>query len=262
MTGTDSFHTLAAAARAADHDRYLCALFAPPPARAALFALILFNAEIARTREAVSEPMLGRIRLQWWREAIDEIYQGRVRRHEVVEPLAEAIGAHGLTRSYFDRLIEARESDLDEVPPATMAALEIYAEESAAPLVSLGLEIVGADAGALEDLARHTGVGWALTGLMRALPHHAAQGRILLPDKEGRDVRAVGEIARRHVDKARKLRRGAPRAVKRITLLAVLADVYLSRLAACGHDPYNSRTAIGPLRRQLLLSRAAFFGLS
>ena len=154
MTGTDSFHTLAAAARAADHDRYLCALFAPPPARAALFALILFNAEIARTREAVSEPMLGRIRLQWWREAIDEIYQGRVRRHEVVEPLAEAIGAHGLTRSYFDRLIEARESDLDEVPPATMAALEIYAEESAAPLVSLGLEIVGADAGALEDLAR------------------------------------------------------------------------------------------------------------
>ena len=262
MTGTDSFHTLAARASAADHDRYLCALFAPPAARAALFALNLFNAEIARTRETVSEPMLGQIRLQWWREVIDEIYQGRARRHEIAEPLAEAIRAHKLTRGYFDRLIDAREGDLDEAPPESMAALEKYAEESAAPLISLALEEVDADANALQELARHSGIGWALTGLMRALPHHAAHGRIMLPDKEGRDVRAVAETARRHIDKARKLRRGAPRVVKRATLPAVLADAYLRRLVACGHDPYHPRAVIGPLRRQLLLSRAAFFGLS
>ncbi len=261
MTGTDSFHTLAAPARAADHDRYLCALFVPPRARAAMFSLILFNAEIARTREAVSEPMLGQIRLQWWREAIDEIYQSRVRRHEVAEPLAEAIRAHGLTRGYFDRLIDARESDLDAASPATVAALEIYAEESAAPLVSLALEIVGADASAMQELARHSGIGWALTGLMRAQPYHAAQGRHMLPDGADDGVATVADIARQHIDKARKLRRGAPRAAKRATLPAVLADVYLRRLAACGHDPTHPRAAIGPLRRQLILSRAAFLGL-
>ncbi len=261
MTGTESFHRLAAQARAADHDRYLCALFAPSSARAGMFALILFNAEIARVREAVSEPMLGQIRLQWWREAIDEIYQGPGRRHEIAEPLAEAIRVHNLTRNYFDRLINARERDLDEAPPESMAALETYAEESAAPLVSLTLEAVGADADALAKLARHTGIGWALTGLMRALPHHAAQGRKMLLSDSGDGVAVVADVARQHIGKARKLRRGAPRVVKRATLPAVLADAYLRRLAACGHDPYHAGAAIGPLRRQLLLSRAAFFGL-
>jgi len=274
MKQTENFHGLAARARAADHDRYLCALFAPPEARGALFALILFNAEIARVREAVSEPMLGRIRLQWWREAIDGMYQGRDRRHEVATPLGEAIRAHHLTRSYFDRLIEAREMDLVETPPETMAALETYAEESAAPLVSLAFEAVGADADAFADLARHTGIGWALTGLMRALPHHAAQGRVMLPGEifqhavpTAQDVAPavaavaiVADAARRHMDRARRLRRLAPRRVKRASLQAVLADAYLRRLADCAHDPYHARMAIGPLRRQLLLSRAALLG--
>jgi len=265
MSPPDSFLALAARARTADMDRYLCALFAPRPARPALFALILFNNEIARVREAVSEPMLGHIRLQWWREAIDEIYRGQGRRHEVADPVAEAIGRHSLTREYFDRLIDARERDLDDAPPENLAELEAYAEESAAPLVSLALEAVGADAARHADLARHSGTAWALTGLMRAVPHLASQGRSVLPHELGEVASAVGQvsdIARRHAREARKLRRGHPAAVKRATLEAVLAEAYLRRLAACGFDPYQARVAIGPLRRQLLLSRAAFFGLA
>jgi phytoene synthase len=42
-----------------DHDRYLTALFAPAAHREAVFALYAYNAEVARTREAVSEPILG-----------------------------------------------------------------------------------------------------------------------------------------------------------------------------------------------------------
>ena len=271
---------LAARARAADPDRYMCALFAAPRQRGALFALLLFNAEIARVREVVSEPMLGQIRLQWWREAIDEIYQGGGRRHEVADPLAEAIRTHGLTRSYFERLIDARETDLDDTPPDSMAALEHYAEESAAPLVSLALEIAGADAGALADVARHTGIGWALTGLMRAVPHHAAEGRVMLPRDvlaatgltaqavRGGEARAniaraveiVADVARQHSNDARVLRRTLPRAAKRATLQAVLSAAYLRRLAACGHDPNDPRATLGPLYRQLLLTRAALFG--
>jgi phytoene synthase len=280
MKQTENFHGLAARARAADHDRYMCALFAAPRQRGALFALILFNAEIARVREAVSEPMLGRIRLQWWREAIDGIYQGQGRRHEVADPLAEAIRAHGLTRSYFERLIDARETDLEDAPPESVAALEHYAEESAAPLVSLALEVAGAEASALSDVARHVGIGWALTGLMRALPHHAAQGRVMLPREVlaavgltaqavmggeerpnvARAVASIADVARHHTRQARVYRRALPRAAKRVTLQAVLAGAYLRRLADCAHDPYHPRVAIGPLRRQLLLSRAALLG--
>ena len=268
MSKSDSFFALAAHARAADVDRYLCALFAPRSARSALFALILFNGEIARVREVVSDPMLGQIRLQWWRDVIGEIYAGQTRRHEGVQPLAEAIREHDLTRSYFDSLIDARERDLDDSPPETLAALEAYAEQSAAPLVSLTLEAVGADAASLVDLARHSGTAWALAGLVRAVPHFAAQGRSLLPrsvkDESGTTsaIVAMSDAARQHVDRARQLRKGLPIAAKRATLQTVLADAYLRRLAAYGYDPYHTRADIGSLHRQLLLIRASFLGLA
>jgi len=269
MNTSKSFLTLAGRARATDFDRYLCALFAPRPARSALFGLILFNGEIARVRESVSEPMLGQIRLQWWRESIDEIYAGRARRHEVVEPLAEAIRSHGFTRDYFDRLIDARERDLDDAPPDDLAAFEAYAEESAAPLVSLALEAVGDDAAGLADLARHIGTAWALIGLMRAVPYYAAQGRLMLPRSLMGDrgdvapaIATISDVARHHVGKARKLRKGLPSTTKRATLQSVLAEAYLRRLAACDYNPYHAHASIGPLRRQLLLSRAALLGLA
>ena len=59
--------------RRQDRERYLTALFAPAGRREDLFALYAFNLEVAKTAEVVSEAMVGRIRLQWWREAIEEI---------------------------------------------------------------------------------------------------------------------------------------------------------------------------------------------
>ena len=84
----------AALVRRVDYDRYLTALFAPPPARERLFALYAFNHEIAKVRETVSEPMIGQIRLQWWREAIGGIHAGTPRKHMVV-----AACRHGSRRS-------------------------------------------------------------------------------------------------------------------------------------------------------------------
>src|SRR5665213_2932433 len=60
---------IGALVREHDRDRFQTALFAPAGDREALFALYAFNYEIARVRESVREPMLGQIRLQWWREA-------------------------------------------------------------------------------------------------------------------------------------------------------------------------------------------------
>ena len=118
---------LAALVRRHDRERYQTALFAPARRREALFALYAFNYEIARVRESVTQPMLGQIRLQWWREAIEAAFAGAApRRHEVAGPLAAVIREHALTRAHFDRMIDAREHDLGDAPPATLAALEDY----------------------------------------------------------------------------------------------------------------------------------------
>src|SRR5690349_9907669 len=79
-----------------DNDRFLTGLFAPADRREALFALYAFNHEIAKTREVVSEPVLGQMRLQWWFDSIEGIYAGTVPAHAVLQPLAEAITGHNL----------------------------------------------------------------------------------------------------------------------------------------------------------------------
>jgi phytoene synthase len=263
--------------RRVDYDRYLCALFAPPERRPALFALLAFNHEIARVREAVSEPMLGQIRLQWWRESIEGIHGGTVRRHEVVEPLAEAVGRHGLSRAHLDALIDARERDLDDAPIADLAALEAYAEATAAPLAALMVEALG---GETCEAARHAAVAYALVGLMRAVPFHAAQSRLYLPADRlaarslsptealsgrfsaplGTVIGEVLDLAGQRLEAARGSKNGAPRSVRPALLPGKLAAMYRARLTALGNNPYDPRAAISPLRRQLALTGSELTG--
>jgi phytoene/squalene synthetase len=74
-----------------DPDRFRAAMAAPPPARNVLFPLYAFNLEVARAPQVASEPLIGEMRLQWWRDALAEIAAGGpVRRHEVTTPLALA----------------------------------------------------------------------------------------------------------------------------------------------------------------------------
>ena len=76
---------MAGLVRQHDRDRFLTTLFAPDDRREDLLALYAFNHEVAKTREVVSEPTLGRIRLQWWRDNLEAIYAGQPpRRHGVV----------------------------------------------------------------------------------------------------------------------------------------------------------------------------------
>jgi phytoene synthase len=117
-----SLSPIAAFARAHDPDRFLAALFAPPERREAIFTLIAFNHELARAREAASHPMAALIRLQWWRDALEEARQGKpARRHEVAEPLHAAITAGALDAAALDAMIDAREAEAEEAGILTEA---------------------------------------------------------------------------------------------------------------------------------------------
>ncbi|HTV45507.1 MAG TPA: squalene/phytoene synthase family protein [Stellaceae bacterium] len=244
-----------------DRDRYQTALFAPAARREALFALYAFNYEIARVREAVTQPTLGRIRLEWWREVIAGCYAGGpVRRHPVAAALAAAIRERSLTSSHFDRLIDAREADFAEDPPATLGALEDYAEGTTAPLIALALEILGVTEPSAFAVGRDVAIAFALAGLLRALPFLSARGRLVIPaDIVMRahlnlDERlqpspalcaAVAEIAARaagHLQKARAHRRSVPPAALPALLCAIIADRSLRRLQKVGYNPFSEKS--------------------
>ena len=180
MTGT-SLSYCGTEVRAQDHDRFLTCLFAPSLLREDLFTLYAFNLEVAKTAEVVSEAMLGRIRLQWWRESLEGIYAGSPRKHAVVEPLAKVITQHRLPRELLDALIDGRELDLEEEPPRDLAALERYAAATSGNLSRLAAIILGVTDEPALQAANHVGVGWALVGLLRAVPFHAARKQLFLP---------------------------------------------------------------------------------
>lgn len=271
----------AAELRRHDPDRFLTALFAPEKRRESLFALYAFNLEVARVREAVTEPMLGRIRLQWWREAIAGIYAGSPRRHYVTDSLAQAVTQHELSRDLFDRLIDAREADLEPQGPETLAALRGYAEGSSSTLVELAMELLsdGAPGPELRQAGRQVGIAWALVGLLRAVPFHARQRRLYLPadlvDEAGLRVRDVFELRRvpalatvvKEVAEAARAElaaaRAGPRPPRRLLpalLPGTLAGLYLRRLAAAGYDPFDARVGEAPPLRAARLVVAQILG--
>jgi phytoene synthase len=257
-----------------DNDRFLCTLFAPPAEREALAALYAFNLEIARVRESVREPMLGRMRLQWWRDAIEGMFSGAPQREPVAQALAAAVDRFGLGREHFDRLIEAREFDLEDRPPATLDDLVAYAEGTGAPLVKLSAEVMGArDAGAMAA-AEDLGAAWALTGLIRAVPFHARARRLYLPAavsrKAGLDVlamferglvpglpaviEAVAGRARERLAAARAARKAVPAQALPAFLPATLASLYLKRIAAAGYDPFDTQVQAAGASRLVALT--------
>ncbi len=266
-----------------DHDRFLTCLFAPAERRQALFALYAFNLEVARTAEVVSEAMLGEIRLQWWRDSLDQIYAGTPRRHEVIEPLAAAIGRHGLPREPFDRLLEARSFDLEPDPPESLAALEAYAAATSASLLELALGVLSdkpESNGEAARVVRHLGVAWAFTGLARAVPYHARQKRLYLPrdlsDSAGLEVGELFELraspaltsvlaqlaarAADHLTQASRARSALPRTARSLLLLGTMARRHLARLAAAGHDPFQESVQTRPAGAAWRLLLASIFG--
>lgn len=165
----------AALVRRHDPDRFLCALFAPPSGREALFALYAFNHELARAREVVSEPTLALIRLQWWREVVE----GTAKRHEVATPLAAAIESGALRRDDLLAMIDGREAEADEAIP-TRAAWHAYLEATAGGVMAAAGRALGAPASLLPRL-RRLGTAHGIAGQLRNLPALARAGRVLLP---------------------------------------------------------------------------------
>lgn len=270
----------AEAVRKHDNDRFLTALFAPAAIREDLFALYAFNHEVAKTREVVTEPTLGQIRLQWWRESIEGAFAGNPRRHEVVEPLAASIARHGLDRAQFDLVIDGREADLDDEAPADLECLVNYAQVTGAPLARLACQVLGVRDAAAMEAARLVGTAWALTGILRATPFLARGHRSRLPltlmiehgvtepalydlkPEPGlaRVAEAVAESARALLVQARALRGQVPKAALPALLPAVLADHWLGRMRKAGYDVMSPALLRPSVRRPLSVGWAATMG--
>jgi phytoene synthase len=235
---------LAQAVRTADPDRYFSSLFAPALHRPHLHALYAFNHEVAHVAESVREPMLGAIRLEWWRETAEGAAKGTPRNHDVARGLAALFAERGLRLADFEAIVAARAFDSSGEQFADFAGLEAYIDATGGTLMRLAAQILGGD----PAVAREAALAYGLAGLLRSMPFHNRRHKLYLPrgllntlgltpeeffvlGNDPRIAAAVRQTALRARDHFLAGRRGPkPRAALPAILPAALVPVYLKRL--------------------------------
>jgi 15-cis-phytoene synthase len=267
--------------READRDRYLSVLYAPEEKRGGLAALYAFNAEIARIRDIVHDPLPGEVRLQWWRDLINGTEHGAAAGHPVAAALIRTIKRYHLPRAAFDNYCEARIFDLYDDPMPSRNDLEGYCGETASAIIQLASLILDGEAAPrFAELAGHAGVAQGVTGLLRLLPLHRRRGQVFVPadilqavgvsreellagsDKAALDrvVAAMVALAREHLAAFEKSKGALPNALKPAYLPVVLVPAYLGLISRKGGDAAKEVVELSPLRRQWILFRAAMSG--
>lgn len=256
--------TVQSAARAHAPDLYLSALLAPRTSRADLIALAAYLGEIGRIPLQPSEAMVGIIRLQWWREAIEA---GRPTGNPVADALLEAVARRALPLVAVLAPLDAYDHLITEGALREEVELHAYLQSTAAQSFALAAAITrGAPADAAEALFMTAGEAMGRATLAAHIPYYLAAHRLPLPLSRlaGIDPRSGGEQAEARVreatgvlmdearaafQRARELFAAAERPTQAAVLPLALVEPYLRALQRPGRDTLRQPAEISPLVR-------------
>ncbi len=254
-----------------DRPRYYASLFAPAEHRDALFALFALKAEIARIPGLVSEPGLGEIRLQWWREALERIADGAPGETPHLAALGQAMARYRLPAAAMTSLIDAHRRDLYADPPARLGDLEGFLGETESALFQLACLILeekgGEGVAATAEAAGHAGIAYGLSLRLGALAHDLARGRCIVPadllathglsaeamfcapvpEAAADAVAELADKAERHLETALTAAGDLPSGLKPAFLPLVVVRPMTSRVRAAGPSIITTPVAVSDL---------------
>lgn len=267
---------MVAVAKRYELDRYLSALLAPRAVRDDLITLAAFSAEVQRIAEHISEPMLGEIRIQWWRDAVSSTRPNAKTGHPVADALNDVIRRHGWHGDSFAGFFDVHAHRLYADPPQDSDALirEIDVTdgllfEQAARILrsSHAKSAIETLTDADKDEARHILIlGGRCYGLARiglSLGQNLARGRVRLPVASGDTSAFLTPDWRLELDKLIGLCRGQMQQLRhhldrfdgdKSDIIAAMLPVavvepYLRALQKPDHDPLRHVAEIAPLQR-------------
>lgn len=241
-----SFEACATIVERADPDRFLAAMAAPPKARHILFPLYAFNVEVSRAPWVTEEPMIAEMRLQWWRDALEEIAEERpVRSHEVTTPLAEVLDPEGARA--LDALVAARRWDVYKDAFEDEGHLDEYLTATGGALMWQAARAMGAPAAAQADVEQF-GAAVATARFLRAVPALEAAGRIPLLDGRPEGIAA---FARKALAKAKRPK--LPKQAESATLEGWEAAPVLRQISKTPARVAQGAVGLSPFRSKVRL---------
>lgn len=271
---------VSALVRTHDYDRYLTARFAPAVFRDALMAVFAFSCELERIPALVSEPALGEIRLQWWRDILEDAFEQGMTGNPVADSLKDAIRVHQLSKPQIQGMIDARSADLDGGGFPDLEALRAYLYKTHGAVFALSAGVVDDSNARIGQTANQAGVAYGLTRVLLRLPFDAAGGRVMLPlsllqahgvapeqilaGEEGEEIPAIvaalAQEARAALDESRAGLSSLPRHVQHVFAPLALVEPSLRALEKTGIRVLKDVTEVNPLARFFRVWRASRTG--
>jgi len=258
-----------------DHDRYLAILLTPEEFRAPLCALYAFDVEMTRIPNAVSEPMLGEIRFQWWRDTLEALTPFNNPGHEIASALCETLFEGPLAPSDLLPLLDARATSLELYSHKTMAALIEHLRKTDVFCQSLALRLTGASSAEEATYDEDLALAYGMAALLRRLPQDAAHQRLSIPldvmgenELDPHDVFAgvyrselsgaittlLAEASRRFANGKLRQFSGKPGQLA-VMLPASLSPLYIAKMNEADFNPFLHSSEIPAFRRQLRFLR-------
>jgi 15-cis-phytoene synthase len=187
-------------------DLFFALRAAPPAVQPALQALFGLDEALGRVLATGREPMVSRIRLAWWREALERLDREKAPKEPVLEAVATELIPQGISGAELSAMEEGWLAIVGD-QPIKAEALDLYATRRGGLLFACAARMLGAEGGE----AAAAGERWALVDLAR----HST---------EQHDVEAALAAARERSPKRRW-----PRALRPLGMLAALASRDLRR---------------------------------
>ncbi|GAA5930827.1 uncharacterized protein JCM15063_002471 [Sporobolomyces koalae] len=164
--------------RRGDPEAIYASYFYPAHLKPAYLALKAFNVELAGLQDQVSNQLVGRMRFQWWKDAVKGVYDNKPLPHPLTTLLASLPQRPFLSQYHFTRLITAREAHFLNPTFNTLQDLANYSSGTQASLLYLLLQATAAaDSTAASQMTLRHATPFEHTGLEHSSDPLESTGR-------------------------------------------------------------------------------------
>jgi len=248
---------------------YYSFLFLPGERRRAITALYAFCREVDDVVDEAMEPQLAAAKLAWWRAEVANLFAGQPQ-HPVTRALEPHRDSYGLSAARLNEIIDGMEMDLRQSRYLDWAGLEAYCYRVASVVGLLAAGIFGYRDARTLDYAKHLGIAFQLTNIIRDVGEDARKNRVYLPVEDlrrygvpaadllqARETPAFRELMQFEAERARGYYAAAMSALPPADRRAqrpglIMAAIYRALLEEIQRDGFRvltQRTALTPLRK-------------